>query len=69
MFGFLNEMTHLIYNLLITGETRFCVLHSDEMNTEKTSAMLFFACAQGVLSRFSEYLASGDDCLKSGLTA
>lgn len=65
MFGFLNVMAHV----LITGEIKLCMSHSDEMNTGKTSAMLFFGYKQGLLSRLSEYLASGGACLESGLTA
>lgn len=69
MFGFLNVMAHVFYYLMITEETKLCMSHSDEMNTGKTSAMLFFAYKQGLLSRLSEYLASGGACLESGLTA
>lgn len=69
MFGFLNVMAHVFYYLMTTEETKLCMSHSDEMNTGKTSAMLFFGYKQGLLSRLSEYLASGGACLESGLTA
>ena len=36
-------MTHVVCYLLIAGETKSCTLHTDEVNTGKKLAMLFFA--------------------------
>ena len=45
---------------IFTGETRFCLLFSDDMSTGKTSAMLSLCYGQGASSDSSMMLSAGD---------